>query len=325
MRRRALLVAVIATLIRPPIARAQQPKIPRVGVLSPAENEATVIFEAFRRGLRELGYVEGRDIILEYRFAGGDHTALQRLAEELANLSVDIILTDGGSAAQAAAQATRTTPIVMGVSGGDPVALGVAASLARPGGNVTGFTLMGPELSAKWIELMHTAFPNATAVTALVNPANASSEAHFHITEETAHSLGLVVTRIDASSPEALRALRPEALIRLGAPILVVPDAMFWNHRREILALVAAASVPALYPQREYADDGGLIAYGPSVPDNFRRAAGYVDRILKGAKPGDLPIQEPVKFDFVVNLKTARALGLAIPQSILGRAGEVID
>jgi putative ABC transport system substrate-binding protein len=323
MRRRALLAACIATALGAAISRAQQPKIARVGVLSPADTDATPIFEAFRRGLRELGYIEGRNIILEYRFTHGDYSALPRLAEELAMLPVDIIVTDGPSAAQAAANASRTIPIVMGVSGGDPVALGLVASLARPGGNVTGFTLMFPELSVKWVELVRTAFPNAKAMTVLVNPENTSTEAL--IAQVTTHSLGLAVSRIGAATPEALRALRPEALGLLGGPVLVVPDAMFWNHRREIIALVAAAGVAAIYPQREYAEDGGLIAYGANVPDAFRRAAGYVDRILKGAHPGELPVQEPVKFDFVINLRTAKALGLTLPQEILIRADEVIE
>ena len=159
----------------------------------------------------------------------------------------------------------------------------------------------------------------------LVNPTNSGTEVNLRVTEETARSLGLALTRVEAATPEALRALRPEALGRGGGPVLVLPDAMFWNHRREILALAAAARLPALYPEQEYADDGSLMAYGPSVPDNFRHAAGYVDRILRGAKPGDLPIQEPAKFDFVVNLKTAQALGLTIPQLLLATADEVIE
>jgi putative ABC transport system substrate-binding protein len=326
MKRRAFLATFAATTLESTIARAQQSsnKIPRIGILSPAENEATPIFEAFRRGLRELGYVEGRNIILEYRFAHGDNTVLRRLAEELPKLPVDIILADSSASAQAAAGATRTIPIVMGASS-DPVALGLADSLARPGGNVTGFTGMLPELGAKRVDLMRTAFPDATALTVLLNPSQSSSSALFRITEEIARSLGLTVTRVEAASPEALRALRPEALGRAGGPVLVLPDAMFWNHRREILELVSTARIPALYPEREYADDGGLIAYGTNVPENFRRAAGYVDRILRGAKPADLPIQQPVKFDFVVNLKTAQALGLSLPPAILGRADEVIE
>src|SRR3984893_7742961 len=212
----------------PLAARAQHPaKVPRVGILSPAENAATPEIEAFRRGLRELGYVEGRNVTLEYRFAHGDYTALRRVAEELANLRV---------------------------------------------------------------------------------------------TEATARALGLAVIRVEAASLGALRALRPETLGGGGSPFFVLPDSMFRDHRSEVPALVATAGVPSIYPGREYADDGGLMSYGANVPDNFCRAADYVDRILRGARPGDLPIQRPVKFDFVVNLKTARELGLTVPPAILARA-----
>jgi putative tryptophan/tyrosine transport system substrate-binding protein len=308
-----------------PLAAHAEPsaKIPRVGILSPAENEATPEIEAFRKGLRELGYVEGRNIILEYRFAGGDYTVLRRLAEELADLPVDIIVTDG-PAGPAAAGATRTTPIVLCMTD-DSVALGLVNSFGRPGGNVTGFTSLRPELSGKRVDLMRTAFPRAMLATVLLNPSGPSSAVHLRVTEETARALGLTVTRVEAASLGALRALRPEALGEPGGPILVLPDSMFWHHHSELLALVATAGVPSIYPGREYADDGGLMSYGANVPDNFRRAADYVDRILRGAKPGDLPIQRPVRFDFVVNLKTAHELGLTIPQSILARADEVIE
>jgi putative tryptophan/tyrosine transport system substrate-binding protein len=255
--RRELLLLLGGAMMAVRSLRAQQPKIPRVGILSPAENEARVIFEAFRQGLRELGYVEGRNIILEYRFAHGDFSALPRLAEELASLPVDVIVADTTASTRAAAGAAPSIPIVMG-AGIDPVALGLAHSLARPGGNVTGFTLMSHELSAKRVDLMRTAFPDAVAMMVLANPTNpGSTEVNLRVTEETARSLGLALTRLEAATPEALRALRPEALGRGGGPVLVLPDAMFWNHRREILALVAAARLPALYPEREYADDGG--------------------------------------------------------------------
>jgi putative tryptophan/tyrosine transport system substrate-binding protein len=325
MTRRKLMLLLGGAMTAWRTVRAQQPKIPRVGILSPAENEATLIFEAFRQGLRELGYVEGHNIILEYRFAHGDFSALPRLAEELVHLPVDVIVADTSASTRAAPCAAPSIPIVMG-AGIDPVALGLAHSLARPGGNVTGFTLMSHELSAKRVDLMRTVVPDATAMMVLLNPSNSlSAEANLRDTEEATGSLGLALTRVEAATPEALHALGPEALGRGGGPVLVLPDAMFWNHRREIIALAATARLPALYPEREYADDGGLMTYGPSVPDNFRQAAGYVDRILRGAKPGDLPIQEPAKFDFVVNLKTAKALGLTVPPSILARADEVIE
>jgi putative ABC transport system substrate-binding protein len=325
MNRRDFVAAIAVVAIGVSMAFGQQPsgKVPRVGVLSPAENAATPIFEAFRQGLREIGYVEGRNIILEFRFAQGDYALIQRLAEELVNLPVDVIVTDSGPAARAAASASRTIPIVIGTSG-DAVAAGLVQSFARPGGNLTGFTLMANELSAKRVDLIRTAFPDTTAIAVLTNPSS-MTRAFLRQTEEPARAVGLTVTLVDAASPEALRTLRPEALGKPGLPLMVLPDAMFWNHRREIIALAAAARVPALYPEREYADDGGLMAYGPSVPDNFRRAAGYVDRILRGEKPGDLPIQQPAKFDFIVNLKTAKELALTIPPLILARADEVIE
>jgi putative tryptophan/tyrosine transport system substrate-binding protein len=249
MRRRAFLAAFAATTLGPAITSAQQPsnKIPRIGILSPAENEATLVFEAFRQGLRELGYVEDRNIILEYRFAQGDSAALPRLAEELANLPVDVIVADTTANTRAAAGAAPTIPIVMGAGIADPAALGLAHSLARPGGN--GFTVMSPELSAKRVDLIRTAFPDATAVTVLVNPSNlGNAEANLRATEETASVLGLALTRVEAATKEALRALGPEALGRGGGPLLVLPDGMFWNHRREIVALAAAAHLPAIHP-----------------------------------------------------------------------------
>ncbi len=328
VRRRELLASLMATALGASTGQAQQQsnKIPRVGILTPAENEQTAVFEGFRQGLSELGYVEGRNIILEFRFARGDPAALPRLAVELANLPVDVIVTDGsGSLVQAAANAPRSIPIVIAASDADPLELGLAKSLAQPGGNVTGFSLMGRELSVKRLDLLRTAFPDATTLTVLVDPANFSAEGYFRATAEAAQALGLTPSRVEAASPEALATLAPQVLAQAGGLVIVLLDAMFWNQRRAILALVAAARVPAIYPEREYADDGGLMAYGPNVPDNFRRTAGYVDRILRGAKPGDLPIQQPVKFDFVVNLRTAKALGVTIPPSILARANEVIE
>ena len=323
MRRRELIAGLAAILVTAAPGVAQQPtKLPRVGVLTPADSDRIAIFEAFRQGLREHGYVEGRDIVLEFRLARGDYAALPRLAAELVTLRVDVIVTDGGIAgAKAAAAATKTIPIVMGTSG-DPVAQGIVPNLARPGGNVTGFTLLPTELNVKRLELLRTAFADAAAVGVLLNPGNSASELGFRVAAAAAPPLGLTIVRIEAADPEALQAIRPETL---PGPLLVLPDAMFWNRRREILALAAAARAPALYPEREYAEDGGLMAYGPSVPDNFRRAAGYVDRILKGADPGELPIQQPAKFEFVVNLWTGRALGLDIPVSVLARADEVIE
>jgi putative tryptophan/tyrosine transport system substrate-binding protein len=324
VRRRHFLISLLPALLACSIAYAESQQ-PRVGVLSLADSETDPRWEAFRRGLRELGYIEGRNITFEYRFAHGDFSRLQELTKEVAKLPLDVIMVDGVASGQLAAAVIRKTPIVIGAIGADPVALGLAESLARPGRNVTGFTITAPELAMKRVDLARTAFPAVTAITVLLNPTKAGAEALFGLTEEAARSLGLGVSRVEAVDAEALEALGPEALGSVGVAVVVLTDAMFWEHRKKIIALVKAARVPAVYPEREYTDDGGLMAYGPSVPDNFRRAASYVDRILKGEDAAELPIQEPVKFDLIINLKTAKTLGLTIPQIILARADEVIE
>ena len=326
MRRRSVVVAGLAALLFAAERSAgQQPqsKVPRVGILTQADSDRTPMFDAFREGLRDLGYIEGRNIILEFRFARGDFSRVPQLAAELVALPADVIVPEGVGGADALDPSGRipiVSPVMM-----DPVQRGLAASLARPGRNITGFTLMHTELNAKRLELLRAAFPGITAVIALVNPANPSFKLAFEQTETAAQSMGLGnVARVEAESAAALRALRPAVFSGAGA-VVIVPDGVFYNYHRDVIALVNAARLPAIYPEREYADDGGLMAYGTNVPDNFRRAAGYVDRILKGAKPGDLPIQEPVKFDFIVNLKTARELGFTVPPLILARADEVIE
>jgi putative tryptophan/tyrosine transport system substrate-binding protein len=304
-------------------ATAQQPgKVPRVGILTPAENAETPIFDAFRKGLRDLGYVDGKTIVLDFRFAKGNMDALTGLAVDLARSPVDVIVVDSTAATRAALDATRTIPIV-GVSA-DPVQLGFVASIRRPGGNVTGMTIRLETLSAKRLELLKQAFPAIASISVLMNPKNVSSSLSLSATQEAAGMLGIRFVPLTASTPDELRTLSAADLTPSDA-LTVLPDAMFWNHRATIIALAQAARRPAIYPEREYADDGGLIAYGPNIPDTFRRAAGYVDRILRGAKPGDLPIDEAAKFDFVVNLRTARALGFAISPDFLSGANEVIE
>ena len=325
MTRRIVLVGFAALLLAHEHPSAQQTpaKIPRVGILTQADSDRAPMFDAFREGLRDLGYIEGRNIILEFRFARGDPSRGPQLAAELVSLPVDVIVLEGVLDANTV-DPSRRIPLVSPVMI-DPVRRGTAASLARPGGNITGFTLMHVELNAKRVELLRTAFPHITAVTALVNPATPGHELSLEGTEGAARSMGLgSVARVEAESAAALRALRPAAFSGADA-VIVVPDGVFYNYRRDVVALINAARLPAIYPERDYADDGGLMAYGANVADNFRRTAGYVDRILKGAKPGDLPIQEPVKFDFVINLKTAKELGLTIPPAILARADEVIE
>jgi len=324
MRRRSAIAGLAALLLVPRGSSAQQSpgKIPRVGILGLGESERTPMFDAFRKGLRDLGYIEGRNIIIEFRLAHGDYTRFPQLTAELVTLPVDVIVPDGGVrfVTQASGQVPVVVPTVF-----DPVGQGVASSLSQPGGNVTGFTLMTAELDAKRLELLRTAFPQITAVSALVDPSNPPQLLMLERIEQAAKLMGLgSVGRVEAPTAEALRALRP-AVFSGASAVIVVGSGMFWNYRQYIVSLVKKARLPAIYPEREYADDGGLMVYGANVPDNFRRAAEYVDRILKGAKPGDLPIQEPVTFDFIVNLKTAQELNLTLPPVILARATEVIE
>lgn len=330
MNRRQFIILVGGVAITPlltPAVRAtaqQTAKIPRVGILSPASSETAGTLATFRRGIRDLGYVEGQTIELDFRLSKGDYGALPKLATQLVRVPVDAIVTDTTSATQAAASATRTIPIVMAASGGDPVALGLASSLNKPGGNVTGVLFLSIQLNPKRLELLKLAFPAIMRIAFLFIPTSAIGPPGLHATEQAAKLLGIAINPIAVHSPDELRALLPATLAGCDG-LIVSPDAMFWNNRATILALASSARLPALYPEREYADDGGLIAYGANVPDHFRQAAGYVDRILRGEKPGDLPINASSKVDFVVNLRTARALGLTISPDFLSGANEVIE
>jgi putative ABC transport system substrate-binding protein len=245
------------------------------------------------------------------------------MAGELVRLPVDVIVADTQKSAVIAHEATRTIPIVGATLGADPVAAGLAASFARPGANVTGFTGFGIELSSKRLQLLKEASPAIARIAALWNPA--TPVAVRSASEEAARTLGVELRTIAVAAPDQIPAGFEAAVAGGTEALVVLPDAMFWNERAPIVALVAKYRMPAVYPEREYADDGGLLAYSQSVSDQFRRAAGYVDKILKGAKPADLPIEQPTRFELVVNLKTAKALGLTIPPSILARADEVIE
>jgi putative tryptophan/tyrosine transport system substrate-binding protein len=306
IRRRELIAALGVAMVWPLAARAQQPaKVLRVGILSPAASETAATLAAFREGIRDLGYIEGKTIALDFRLSKGNMDALPALAAELARIPVNVIVTDTTSATLAAFDATRTIPIVMGATGGDPVALGLAKSLSRPGGNVTGTNFL-TGLSEKRLQLLKLAFPSVQRVAVLVNSKEAISATEVPKAEMAAARVGARLRPLAANTPAELRALTPSALSGSDG-LLVVPSAMFWNNRATIIGIASMARVPAIYPEREYADDGGLIAYGPNVSEHFRQAAGYVDRILRGADPGDLPINATSKFDFVVNLRIARA------------------
>ena len=309
----------------PLAARAQQAaKVPVVGILTPAAGETSPTIEAFRRAMRDLGYVEGQTVRIDLRVAKGDFNALPRLAAELASIPADVIVTDTTSATQSAFGATRTIPIVMAATGGDPVALGLAKSMARPGANVTGLLLRSSELNPKRLELLKQAFAGISRVAVLVNPTSAIGPPGLQATQEAGKILGIEVSALEASTPAQLRALQPDALANPDG-LMVLPDGMVWQNRAIIVSLAAAARKPAIYPEREYADDGGLITYGANVPEHFRLAAGYVDRILRGANPAELPIDQSTKLDFVVNLRAARALGLKVSADFLSGANEVIE
>jgi putative ABC transport system substrate-binding protein len=305
-------------------ALAQQPgKVFQIGILSPAGSPSTKAFDAFRNGLREFGYIEGSNIKIEYRLADWDYGRLPAMAADLVRLPVDVIVTDSQRSARVAQEATHTIPIVAATAGADPVAAGLAMSLGHPGGNLTGFTGLGSEVSGKRMQLLKEAAPRVTRVGVLWNPETLLS--NLQATEEAGRSLGLELRTVEAAVLGDIPAAF-EAAVSGGAEALVVlPDGMFWNERARIVALAAQHRLPAIYEDREYAVDGGLLTYGRDVSEQFRLSAGYVDKILKGAKPSDLPIQQPTRFQLVVNLKTAKALGLTIPPAILDLANEVIE
>jgi putative ABC transport system substrate-binding protein len=325
MKRRVALVAGIAALlIAPEPSAGQQPqsRLPRVGVLSPAASPSTKLWDAFREGLRDLGYIDGRNITIEYRLFAGNYSRLPEMTTDLVGLPADVIVTDGVNIAKFVHDATRTIPIVF-LAGGDPVAAGLAKSLAHPGGNVTGVVLLITEVSAKRLQLLKEAFPAISRVAALSDPSVLPY--HIRAAEEAAHLLALQLRTIDIATPDQISA-GFEAAVAAGAEgLTILPSGIFWNERAQVVALAAKTRLPAIYEVRDFTEAGGLFSYGPNVVDNFRRAAWYVDQILKGAKPADLPIEQPTKFELVVNLKTARELGLTIPPSILARADEVIE
>jgi len=283
------------------------------------------LLDAFRQGLRELGWVEGQNIAIEYRFAEGRFDRLPDLAAELVRLKVDIIVAQPTPAAVAAKNATKTIPIVM-ISVGDPVGLGLIASLARPGGNVTGSSYsVGPEIAGKLLELLKETVPKVRRVAILWNPANPAQPLFIRELNVAAPSLGVQLQLLEARGPNEFEgAFAAMAKERAGA-LLVMADGMFLLHRTRLADLAARSRLPAAYGVRDHVDAGGLMSYGSSTRDLFRRSATFVDKILKGAKPADLPVEQPTKFELVINAKTAKALGLTIPPSLLQRADEVIQ
>jgi ABC-type uncharacterized transport system substrate-binding protein len=316
------IVTLILSLLAAPLPGTAQPRspVPRIGILTPAAEASTPLWEAFRHGLRDLGYVEGQNLLLEYRFAAGHNERLPALAAELVHLQVDLLVTNSGPGARAAKDATNTIPLVT-VAGGHEV----VASLARPGGNITGLTLMAPELGGKRLELLKAALPHVSRVAVLRNAGTPGSADELRGVEAAARDLGLQLHPLAIRHPDQLDSVFA-AMTREGAEALIaLGDAVFWNHRTRVVALAAQHRLPAVFDAREFAEAGGLMTYGPSVPDSYRRAATYVDKILKGAKPADLPVERPVKFELVINLKAAKTLGVTIPPALLFQADAVIQ
>jgi putative ABC transport system substrate-binding protein len=311
----ALALGILTTTLK---AEAQRPsKLPRVGVLSPYMSASDPFLGAFRQGLRELGYVEGQNVILEYRSSEGTGDPLPGLAAELTRLRVDVIVTTTSLGAQAAKQATTTTPIVLG-GVDDAVEQGFVASLARPGGNVTGASWLNTELSAKRLEFLKEALPKVTHVAVLREAVGGA--ASLRATEGAARSLGVRLRVIELRDPnELLSAFAAIINERVGA-LMLLQDPMLVSQQRQILELAAKHRLPAIFSDGALVEAGGLMSYGPKLADFHRRAAVFVDKILKGARPGDLPVEQPTQFELRVNLRTAKALQLSLPQSILVRA-----
>jgi putative ABC transport system substrate-binding protein len=319
-----VILSIVLSLLAVPLTAyaQQQAKIPRIGYLSPRPGPS-FYDEAFRKGLGDLGYAEGQNIAIEYRWANWNPDRLAAFAADLVRLKMEVIVSTGGGApALAAKDATRVIPIVF--IAGDPVGIGLVPSLSRPGGNLTGINNSTSELNAKRLDLLKQAVPWASRVGVLANPGPPAYRPARKDMEEAAQPLGMRLHIREVRSPNELEnAFSVMAKDRIDA-LLVVSDAMLFAQRGRIVDFAAKARLPGIYEWREFAEAGGLMSYGTDLAEIYRRASTYVDKILKGAKPADLPIEQPTKFELVINLKTAKALGLTVPQSILIRADEVI-
>jgi putative tryptophan/tyrosine transport system substrate-binding protein len=321
-RRRFLLTSLAGALAAPLAAEAQLAgKVYQVGVLT----STTHFTHAFRQGLRELGYVEGRNIIIEQRSTQGQSARFPEFVAEVIRLEVDVLVVSGIAAALAAQNATTTIPIVfLGVS--DPAGQGLVASLARPGANITGTSLaLGEGFAGKWVELLKEAVPRLSQVAVLWNSTNPVAPTFVNEVQAAARALRVKVELADVRNVTEVDSAFAVIAASTAGGLIVTPDPLFFAHRARLVQFASSRRLPAIYFFRDFVDDGGLMAYGASLAEAFRRAASYVDRILKGAKPGDLPVEQPTKFELIINLKTAKALGLAIPPSLLARADQVIE
>jgi len=320
----SMVMLIVAALAAPLAAEAQaEGKVYRIGWLHPQPLPKPWL-AGFDQGLREFGYVEGKDLVIERRWGDGDFDRLPAMAAELVRLKVDVLISGNSRALRELQKATRTIPIVM-LGAGDPLGAGLVASLARPGGNITGLSQLAPELSGKRLELLKEVVPNLARVTMLSNPGNPSVVIGLQETRAAAKILGLTLHSLDVRKPDELDPAL--ATIARGRPdALVLPiDSMIHEQRTRIAEFAVKHGLPSIGVYREFVEAGGLMVYGASIPDIFRRSVGYIDKILKGAKPTDLPVEQPTKYELVINLNTAKALGLTIPPSVLARADEVIE
>ena len=319
----SMVILLVSALTAPLTAEAQPAgKVYRIGVLSAGAAPSLDFADILRRGLAELGWIEGQNILIDYRHAEGRPDRYPALIAELLSLKVDVLVVGGGTpGARAAKQATKTIPIVLPIVG-DPVASGLVSSLARPGGNVTGLSMLNTEISAKRVQLLREVLPTVKRVAVLSDPVVTALD--LDATQAAAHSLGLQLQVLSVRAEDFHGAF--EAARKAGAEALIVLASSVFNlHRQRLVDLAAQNRLLAVYEHRQFADAGGLMSYGPDLKDMTRRAAKYVDKILKGAKPADLPVEQPTKFELVINLKTAKALGLTIPPAVLARADAVIE
>lgn len=326
MQRRSFIALLAGAASCAPAAYAQQKPMPIIGLLSfAAPDPSAPLLAAFRQGLAEAGYIDRQNVVIEYRYAEDHYDRLTALAADLVGRKVDLIATAGGiPAARAAKDATSTIPIVFEI-GTDPVSEGLVASLARPGGNLTGVSFIAIELTSKRLELLTELVPQASAIALLVNPSNSNAERTVRDGQEAARTKDVQLHILKAATEaeiDAAFASLPKLKI---SGLLLGADPFFNNRRERLVALAAHHLIPAIYFWREFAADGGLLSYGPSLAGIYRQSGIYAGKILKGAKPADLPVEQPTKFELVINLKTAQALGLTVPQSLLARADEVIE
>jgi putative ABC transport system substrate-binding protein len=323
MQRRQFVTLLGGAVIWLSVAHAQQPeRIRRIGYLSPGQ--PTPVDPLIIEDLRQLGWIEGKNVSFEIRYADNDADRLAQVAGELVRLNVDVIVARGTLGPLAAKRATTTIPIVM-VSSGDPLVGGLVASLARPGGNITGMSFMAPDLGGKRLEILKEILPPLSHVAVLWNAANPYAAGVFRETESAAGKLGVEVHSVEVRTLSDFGGALEAALRQHPGALIAVEDPLTMNYRSQIAEFAARNRLPSIYGLREYVDAGGLISYGASFTDQVRRAAGYVDKILKGAKPADLPIEQPTKFQLIINLKTAKALGITVPNSLLTRADELIE